>query len=299
MAGLDIKIRAENLEKVREQLGKLAGKEAKGAYAKAINDAAYKAQRQMRTELRTAFDRPTPFIYRSPKVIEATPERLSAAILPTLDSRNLPSKGGKLGVDPQQVLQAQEFGGARRNKKAENLLLRARILPAGMQIAIPADRYGGPFPGSDDGKGNFRASFLVRLFAYLSAFGEQGYRANMTDKSIAKSKKTQTHSVLATRRQVRLMDGWEFFISEGKKSMKYGRENRLGGRTQVFERDRRQNLAAGIWARQGKTLRAVIIFTPPGRYQPRISMDRIAKDAKLQDYLDKRVRFRIREAAGV
>ncbi len=35
------------------------------------------------TELQEEFDRPTPFIYRSPKFIPATPDKLSIAVLPT------------------------------------------------------------------------------------------------------------------------------------------------------------------------------------------------------------------------
>lgn len=299
MADLGLTIRVENLDRVRDTLNKLSGKQAREAYAKAINDAAYKVRREMQAELRNNFDRVTPFISKAPKVFEATADKLSASIAPTLDTRNRPSTGGKVGVDPQHVLQAQEFGGPRRDKRSEVVLRRARILPAGMQVMIPADRYGGPFPGSEDGRGNLRASFLVRLLSYLQAFGEQGFRSNITDKSALRRKDITDYSSMATGRQVRLMDGWEFFVSNGTKSTKFGRESRRGGRTQIFERDRRQNLRAGVWARQGKTIKAVLIFAPAGKYTPRISMERIAQAADVQNYLDRRVRFRIREAAGV
>ena len=35
----------------------------------------------------------------------------------------------------------------------------------------------------------------------------------------------------------------------------------------------------------------------PPTYTPRINMDRIAQQSSAQDYLDKRVRFRVRELA--
>jgi hypothetical protein len=41
------------------------------------------------------------------------------------------------------------------------------------------------------------------------------------------------------------------------------------------------------------------MFVRAGTYRPRIDMDRVARDAGVQEYLDKRVRFRVREAAGV
>ena len=296
--GLSIEIRHQ--KQLDDALRKLSGRQAKEAYAQALNDTGFQARRVMQREMGSSFDRVTPFVQRSPKVFMATPDKLSVSIAPTLHTdRNAFVRGGKVGVDPQQVLQAQEFGGARRDKRSEVVLRRARILPAGMQVVIPADRYGGPFPGSDDGRGNLRASFLVRLLSYLQAFGEQGYRSNITDKSALRRKDIQDYSSIATGRQVRLMDGWEFFVSEGTKSTKYGRESRRGGRTKIFEHDRRQNLRAGVWARQGKTIKAVLIFAAPGGYKPRISMDRIAQQADLQTYLDRRVRFRVREMVRV
>lgn len=93
----------------------------------------------------------------------------------------------------------------------------------------------------------------------------------------AATKKYQFTSNIKTRRQIVLMDGREWFVSDGK--------GRLG---------------AGIWARDKESIRCAVAFISPARYQrPRLSMDKIAKGADLQEYLDKRVRFRVREAAGV
>jgi len=295
MTSVILNLRVENLDRVRHALGQLTGKQAKEAYAKAVNDAAFRVQREMRKALRSSFDRVTPHIERSPRFDPATADRLSTAVLPTMDARNKPSKGGKVGVDPQYILQAQEFGGRRADKKSEVVLRRAGFLPMGMQTAIPRD----PFPGSDDGRGNLRASFVVKLLSYLQAFGEVGFRSNLTDKSAARRKDIDVFSNIQTRRQVRLMGGWEFFVSEGRGSIKSGRDAPGGGRVKVFEHSRRQNLRAGVWARQGKQIKPVIMFVSTPTYKARISMDEVAKNADLQNYLDKRVRFRIREAAGI
>ena len=263
---MKLELKIENLEKVSADLAKLSGPQARVAYANAINDTGFMVRRAMQAEL-GKFDRVTPFIHKSPKLVAATPAKLTARILPTLDSRNLPTTGGKVGVDPQDVLQAQAEGGRRRDKRSEVILRRAGILPNGMQTSIPKT----PYPGSDDGRGNLRGPFLVQLISYLQAFGEQGYRANMT----ARRKRNLQRG---TAKQV----GRRYFVSYG----------RLRG----------HHLAAGIWAASGThgvDVRPVVMFVRSGTYRPRIDMDRVARDAGVQEYLDKRVRFRVREAAGV
>lgn len=270
---LDIKI--QNLEKVRDALNKLCGTQARQAYANAINDTGFMVRKAMQAELEK-FDRVTPFIRNSPKLVAATPDSLSATILPTLDSRNLPSKGGKVGVDPQQVLQAQEFGGRRRDKRSEVLLREAGFLPSGWQTAIPLD----PYPGSHDGRGNLRGAFLQQLLSYLQAYSEQGYRANMGKKRMARLQNKQGIGNIATRKVFQTTLGVRYFVSYG--------------------RMRGQHLQPGIWASRGThgvDIRPVLMFVRAPTYQPRISMERIARDAGVQDYLDKRVRFRIRQLA--
>ena len=201
------------------------------------------------------------------------------SIAPTLHTdRSAFVRGGKVGVDPQDVLQAQEFGGRRRDKRSEVILRRAGILPSGMQTAIPKT----PYPGSDDGRGNLRGPFLVQLISYLQAFGEQGYRANMTDKRRARLRNQQGIGSIAAKKVYKTTLGRRYFVSYG--------------------RVRSQHLPPGIWAASGThdvDVKPVVMFVRAGTYQPRIDMDRVARDAGVQEYLDKRVRFRVREAAGV
>lgn len=268
MTSLNLSIRVENLGRVREALNKLSGQQARQAYANAINDAAFKARNAMVQELRSNFDRPTPFIANAPKVFKATADKLTATIQPTLDSRNQWSRGGKIGVDPQHVLQAQEFGGRRADKRSEAVLRRAGILPNGYQTAIPET----PYPGSDDGRGNLRGPFLTQLLSYLRTFGEQGYKANMTAR-----RKAGIHQ--GTAKQT----GRRYFVSYGK----------LRGNNS-------SHFALGIWAASGThgvDVRPVLMFVRTPSYRPRISMERIAQSADLQNYLDRRVRARVRNLA--
>lgn len=259
---IDVSIRLENLGAVRQVLDRLSGPQAREAYAKALNDTGFQVRRAMQAELGKVFDRPTSYITKSPRVRMATPDKLSVRVEPSY-------MGGK-GVDPQKILQAQEFGGARRDKRSEAALRRAGILPGGYQTAIPTT----PYPGSDDGKGNLRGAFLAQLITYFQASGEQGYRANMSER-----RRRAVHRGTATTA------GRRYFVA-------YGRLR--GGRG--------AHLAAGIWAAAGPggvDVKPVLMFVRGARYTPRLSMKRIANAADLQPYLDKRLRYRIRQAAGI
>ena len=257
---MQISAEVRNLGAVQDLLRKLSGPQARGAYAKAINDTAFQVRRVMQAEMRTVFNAPTPYILKSSYVEAAKPDRLRARIAPE-NQRDSP------GVDPQKILQAQEFGGRRGDKRSEAAFRRAGILLPGWQTAIPAR----PYPGSDDGRGNLRGAFLTQLISYFQASAEQGHSANMTDK-----RKRAIH------RGTKKTQGRRYFVSYG----------RLRG----------QHLAAGIWAASGThgvDVRPVVMFVRPGRYTPRLSMERVADKADIQNYMDRRVRFRIREAAGV
>ncbi|MEG0939954.1 hypothetical protein [Comamonas sp.] len=267
-----------NQAELLRQIHGLTGAQAAKAYAKALNDTGFEIRRAMQDEMRAVFDRPTDYILRSPRVRMATAAKLSVTIEPTYI-------GGK-GVDPQKILDALTWGGRRRDKRSEVALKRAGILSAGYQTAIPSDDRGGPYPGSDDGKGNLRGAFLVQLISYFHAFGEQGYTANMSAKGYQRVHR-------GTKKQA----GRRYFVAYGK--------TRGGPRiTQKGEQDERTaHLAPGIWAVSGTggaLVRPVLMFVKPGRgYQPRFDMDKVAKRADAEAYLGRRIRYRLREAAGV
>ena len=275
---IQLSARVLNQAELLRQIRGLTGPQAAKAYAKALNDTGFQVRRAMQDEMRAVFDRPTDYILRSPFVRMATAAKLSVTIEPTY-------MGGK-GIDPQKILDAQTWGGRRRDKRSEAALRRAGILPNGYQTAIPSDDRGGPYPGSDDGKGNLRGPFLVQLISYFHAFGEQGYKANMSEKGYQRVHR-------GTKKQA----GRRYFVTYGK--------TRGGPRiTQKGEQDdRTAHLAPGIWAASGTggaDVRPVLMFVRPGRgYQPRFDMDKVAKRADAQTYLERRIRYRLREAAGV
>ncbi|WP_371435925.1 hypothetical protein [Polaromonas sp.] len=277
MSSFSVEISARMLGQAEllAQLHGLTGSQAAGAYAKAINDTAFEVRRAMQAEMRAQFDRPTDYILRSPRVKMATAARLSASIAPDY-------MGGK-GIDPQKILRAQGEGGTRRDKRSEVALRRVGILPNGMQTAIPAT----PYPGSDDGRGNLKGSFLVQLLAYFQAFADEGrgFKANMTEKGYKRVHK-------GTKKAA----GRRYFVAYGKA--------RGGARTTAMgEADARtSHLAPGIWAASGTggaDVRPVLMFVKRAHYSVRLQGEAIAKRADAQNYLEKRLRYRVREAAGV
>lgn len=278
---LDVTVDPQSLARVRGAIEKLSDGQIRKATANAMNDTAAKVRTAMVSHLSSVFDRPTPYVARSPKYVQATPEKLEVTILPTVDARNLPSRGGKVGVDQQKILAAQAFGGPRSDKKSEKVLRRVGILPAGYQLAIPAT----PFPGSDDGRGNIRGPFMVQLISYFQAFGEVGYRANMTARRKTKLADRTVYTSLETRQQRRLIRGVEYFVSYGK--LRSGKTS---------------HLAPGIWARSGTDgakVQPVLMFVRAGTYRPRLDMDRVSREADAQNYFNRRLRYRIRQEAGI
>lgn len=278
---IEVKIDPAGIRSVQEALRRLSGRQLQEATAAALNDTGHHVRRAMVRELSSVFDKPTSFIVRSPKFVPATPDQLSIRILPTLDARNLPSRGGKVGTDPQHVLQAQEFGGRRADKKSEVVLRRAGILPSGYQTAIPRE----PYPGSDDGRGNLRGAFVQQLLSYLQAFGEVGFKANMSAKRRARIEDRTAYSSLATKRTVKMVRGVVYFVSHGH--LRNGRD---------------RHLAPGIWAKtgtHGASIRPVLLFVRTPIYGPRLSMERIVQQSGAEAYLERRLRYRIRQAAGL
>lgn len=260
------------LDKVQKQLAKLSGPEAKAAYAKAINDTAFEVRRKMQAEMSAVFDRPTPYILRSVQFKSATPDLLETNVQPTY-------YGGK-GVDPQKILATEAEGGSRKDKRSEAALRRVGILPGGYQTAIPSD----PYPGSADAFGNLKGGFLVQLIAYFQAFGEQGFKANATEKTIKKLQNKQGIGSIAAKKVYQTTLGVRYFVSYGK----------LRG-------NRSSHLEPGIWASKGThgaDVRPVLLFVKAGRYKVRLDLKSVAQKAGGTDYLATRLRYRIRQAAG-
>ena len=65
-------------------------------------------------------------------------------------------------------------------------------------------------------------------------------------------------------------------------------------------RDATRHLAPGIWAASGPggvDVRPVLMFVKAHNYRPRLSMQAVIARSNLQEYLDRRVRYRVRNLA--
>lgn len=274
---IDLKTSIKGLERVQAIMDSLSGAQLAKAQTQAVNDAAGFYQRAYKKEIGKVFDRPTPYVLNSIWVNKATPNQLVAAVYP---------RDTQQGTDPQKILAAQATGGARRDKRSEVALARAGILPIGYQTVIPGELGGKekPYPGSDDGRGNLRGPFLVKLISYFQAFSEQGHGANMSKKRM-----NQIH-----------FSGERFIVAYGKTGY-MSRVTASLTRAGVMGK-RSSNLKPGIWAvtgAHGEVVKPVLMFVRRANYTARLDLKHVAEQADLSAYLSKRMRYRIRQAAGI
>ncbi len=124
-------------------------------------------------------------------------------------------------LSPQMPLAAEVLGGPRRAKRFE-VLLRARGIMRPDEYAIPA------IGQVRDAYGNLPGSLIVRMLSQLQAFGEMGFKANET----AKSRKRNLKRGVA-----------RYFVPSG-----------------VRQERGISRLPRGIYERNGKSIRAVVIF---------------------------------------
>lgn len=135
---IEMGIKIDGSDKFRAAMAKLSGSQAKAAYVGALRDVGFKARSAIQAEMRSVFDRPTPYMLRSVG-FHVDEEKLSVRILPSYVDRTDPG-------DPQKALQAHAFGGQRAAKRYEVALRAMGILPAGwVTVAgrdMPTDAFG-------------------------------------------------------------------------------------------------------------------------------------------------------------
>lgn len=289
---MQIDLKIEDLASVRDHLARLSGPQIREAYAKALTDVGFELRRKMQSEIQSVFDRPTPYVVRSPQVEAATSENLTIAVGPDVRNRERWASGGNGGVSPQKILQAQEWGGTRSDKRSEVVLRRVGILPAGFQTVIPEL----PYPGSDDGRGNLRGAFLQRILSYFQMFSEQGSKGNMKAKAKAKFEGARKYTDLRTRKE-RVARDQRFFLAGSRMESRFVGGQHQHGRVGI---PRTAHLAPGIWAvaGDGQRLQPVLMFVKRPTYQPRLSMERVVQQTDTREYFDRRMRYRIRQALG-
>lgn len=230
----------------------LSEKKITTATVAALNDAARAGYEASRAEMRRVFDRPTPWVLGGLRYVKARKDKIESKI-------DLDFWGNKQGVTVEQVLRAEVDGGQRRNKRHEVALRRAGILPSGMQIV--------PGQAADmDSFGNMKSSQIVQILSWLQAFGQQGYAANSTPKTMDRK-----------RKGARSRYGFEFFVVRPGATRSWQRD---GGKTGAHK------MQPGIYKRtflaHGSAIKPVMIFVRSGQYQRRFDFYGVAQRSGLE-----------------
>lgn len=236
------------IEGMQAKLAHIAGlgKQVRYAASRALNNVAFAVNAEIKGEMKRVFKGgATPYTLSAFRVTKASKDDLTATVALRLDS------GGK-ARSYDVTLKHLFTGGTRTWKGMEGAFRRLGVLPPGFMIV----------PGSAcplDGYGNPPRALIVQLISYFNAFGEQGYRANMSDK-----RRSRMEKVGRTASGYKTIGGVAYFVSRGP-GMWYGR---------------RQTLPAGIWAKagvHGVDVKPIFMFVRTGRWRRFIDLRKIGQ----------------------
>lgn len=245
-----------DLSQVKKLFKDAPGK-ARAISARILTSAAFDINADIKTAMQRTFrGGATPYSLRAFNVIKATPESLESRVSLSTD----PNKG----TAPNRALEHLFSGGSRAWKRMEGAFVNKGLVARGYAIVPGA---GCPL----DAFGNVPASFVVQIMAYFGAFGEQGYKANMSEKGRKSFNKRQTS---------RAKEKTEFFISRGKGIFSGARS---------WQQGRSQNLPYGIWKRSGfghgSSVKPIFLFVKRGTYGKVIDLEQVLKNYQTTKFM--------------
>lgn len=149
---------------------------------RAVNALAYDVRDGIRDEMRKVFDRPTPYVLNGLNVIPAR----DSDVLAGGGEAVVDWKPGSAGtIATGKILRAQIEGGARALKRFERV------------IGLPANRIAVPGKWAElDAYGNLSKGQLTKILSYLRLFGEQGYRANRTNRQSRGTRRAEEYFII-------------------------------------------------------------------------------------------------------
>lgn len=252
---IGMKVDIKGLDALRATLNGQV-KQVRFAAAKALTKTAHSVRVATMKEMQARLDRPTPYTTNQAIQVEAATKKTLTATVGLGVKFDAPSKG----TPYTRAIGHLFTGGTRTWKKMERAFQRIGALPSGMMMApggaCPLDAYGNPPRG-----------FIVQLISYFNAFGEQGYKANMSDK-----RRGRLAKVGVSAGGYKTIGGVQYFIS-------YGRRGRPGGDRYIHGRHD-QHLPAGIWSRSGihgSDIKPIFLFVRAGYWERRIDLPAIAR----------------------
>ena len=224
-----------------KDIGRLAA-QVNRATVSAINSTAQAIKQAELTEMRSVFDRPTPYTMNALRIAPARTDRLSAEVGFKTDIVST----GKGTTGEWHYLQPQVFGGGRRIKGLEYNLRAAGVLPAGWNVT----------PGAFarlDAYGNLNRGQITQILSQLRITLRAGSTRNLPIVS-----GNERRVIGALRRA----GGRYFAIPPGRKGIKPG----------VYLRE-----LIG-----SKAPMPVLKFVRASRYSQRFDFDRVAKGIAAQ-----------------
>lgn len=237
---------------LKKALRDLTAKQIPFATMLALNATAEDVRQAEIAAMKRAFKNPTPYTLNSMFARRATKSKQQANVW-------LKEAAGK-GIPASKYLLAQIEGGSRHLKRFEKALQMAGVLPAGM--------YAVPGRGAQlDAYGNMDRGQIVQLLSYMRAFGEQGYRANMSDKRRAS---------LAKGNAKKGIRGFQYFVVKERHGKLPPGIYKKKAYTQS-ERNRVSHL-------QGDAATPVIVFVKAPTYSKRLAFFEIAEQTIVQKY---------------
>jgi len=133
----------------------------------ALTKTAQIAQKEVISEIRTAFDRPTRWALNSTRLVSATKDKLVAHVW-------LKDRKGEAASNPAAYMYPQVLGGRRDRKAYETALLRAGVLRSN-EFTVPAGDF------ALDAYGNVPVGVIRQILSQLKAAETSaGYTANKT-----------------------------------------------------------------------------------------------------------------------
>lgn len=225
------------MEGIQKTLARIAGmgKQVRYAASRALNSAAFAAMREGRKQIEGALDKPTRWTLTSWYVRKkADKNNLVAAVGWSDYLSNKQFRGADYYL-------AHHFGGGqRKNKRFEERLQRAGLMPAGMQCAIGK---AAQEMGMVDGNGNIKGAVMVAILSNLGALGgDVNQNAKGRNKRASKGAARQVY--------------W---------AGKPGKNTPNG----IWALDEKFSKGRG-------RLRPVLIYVKPGNYRKRLDLQRIS-----------------------
>lgn len=244
-----ITVDVRGLSEIQAALRNLASEQMPFAMMTAINTTAFKVKDALQQEMRSVFDRPTPWLVRQVAVAKATKQSLTAIVGTPEGIKD--ARGNNAGFSRtsssgvfERILSPHIVGGSRNQKAAEYRLQKAGILPPGW-LAVPA-------PDAPlDSYGNLPGSWWMLLLSWLNAaqWSSQGATQNRAEKVSKRKNKLERA-------------GLEMFAA-------------------IPGRPRTRHLQPGVYLRQRKggfsALKPLLLFVPRVGYQARLDWAGVAQ----------------------